>query len=108
MRNKNWVKRILLSILGFVIVFIPVSGMIFENGVLDLPGIAAHLYARENCMCIFISGFSEEVCREQTRQMIPAGSIEVNVAEKSVRTRVFWKHSQFRLKNAQLGCEFIF
>jgi hypothetical protein len=101
------IKRSLIGFVIFLVLLVPGTSLIFENGIFELPEIAAHLYARENCMCIFVSGFGSEHCRESTRQFIPVGSIEVNESKKSVSTRVFWAQSEFRFKNKQLGCGII-
>ncbi len=100
MRIKKWVIGFLVLLFGFI----PASGLVFENGILDLPEIAANLYARENCMCIFISGFDQKQCEEITSQLIPVSELKIHPTEKSVQARVFWAHSQFRVKNAELGC----
>jgi len=107
MRNRKTLKKILIATLVGGAAFIPASAYIFENGVLDLPEIAAHLYARENCMCIFITGFGLNECRQITSQVIPLSEIRVDEADHSVYVRVLWNHSHFQWQNAQLGCAFV-
>lgn len=102
--KKSWLIFSPLILLALLVVFVFGSKLVFENGVYELPGIAANLYARENCMCVFVMGFDQRYCEEFTRQFISPNSIRVDLAEKTVTADVFWSVSRFEMKSKQLGC----
>lgn len=81
------------------------SKVFWENTVLDLPEMAATLYARENCSCLFVIGQSEESCREITKQFVPLSSITIDREKRTVQTRVFWGIARAKWVSDRLGCQ---
>ena len=99
-----WWRRILCWFFLAVSLFWLFSKLFWESTFLDLPEMAANLYARENCVCVFVVGQSEGNCLEITRQFVPLGSIEIDREKKIVSTRVLWAISRAKFRDERLGC----
>lgn len=100
-----WWRRIAFGLLLAVSLFWAFSKVCWESTFLDLPDMAANLYARENCVCLFVVGQTEEACREITSQFVPMSSIDVDRGNKTVTVRVFWSIARAKLQaNERLGC----
>lgn len=76
----------------------------WPSTITDIPEIAARLYAKEYCSCLFVMGQTYPECRRTFGQYIPAFFIDINHDAKIVDTQVFWVSSRAVYQNERLGC----
>lgn len=71
----------------------------------DVPEALSHLYSKEVCSCVFVSGRDRDGCLKDNRSLMKPTMLKVDAAQKQVFAKVLWADATAEYKGERQGCQ---
>ncbi len=71
----------------------------------DVPEALSHLYAKEVCSCVYVSGRDRDNCLKDNMSLMKPTMLKVVAEKKEVFAKVLWADATAEYKGERQGCQ---
>ncbi len=97
-------KTILKGILAVALAALVVWGIANRRDLANFPSIISSFYAKQMCSCLFVTGQTEDRCRNESRQYVPISGYTIDWETKAVTVRGLGRTNRAHFVDERYGC----
>ena len=96
--------KIGLAAVGLLLISFAIVLAANLGAIIDFLPMASAAYSKFLCSCLFVEGKPEEQSLIWSRQIVPAGEIDIDYSAKTVTVKALGQTSRARYVSERYGC----